>query len=251
MTKKISLILLFLAFLVNALYWTKVYFEEVEDIKSSVKIDKDLSKKYIEGKFTLETKTTKLTPKLKELEQEIDNFRMWIYLPQINMSEPVVQGKDNEYYLHYNPKHEKSILGSIFLDSQNKPFLKDNFTNFVFGHKSSLSGARFSSLDILDNHINETVYFYQNQEELTYKILDTFYVKPETNLYPIGLWKKEDIENFQTVLKEYSNIEVNKEDNYVFLITCKTSDDTTERKVVMLKLIETKKLPQVKEVINE
>ena len=52
----------------------------------------------------------------------------WIQIPALDISYPVVQGKDNAYYLHHLFSGESNINGSIFVDCHNQPDFTDQNT---------------------------------------------------------------------------------------------------------------------------
>ena len=49
----------------------------------------------------------------------------WIQIPALDISYPVVQGKDNAYYLHHLFSGESNINGSIFVDCHNQPLIHE------------------------------------------------------------------------------------------------------------------------------
>ena len=57
----------------------------------------------------------------------------WIYVPKTEVNYPIVQTKDNDYYLHHNFYKEANPGGCIFIASENKnPFNEQNTT--IHGH---------------------------------------------------------------------------------------------------------------------
>lgn len=69
----------------------------------------------------------------------------WIQIPALDISYPVVQGKDNAYYLHHLFSGESNINGSIFVDCHNQPDFTDQNT-IVYGHNMK-NGSMFGTLD--------------------------------------------------------------------------------------------------------
>lgn len=69
----------------------------------------------------------------------------WIQIPGIGVDYPVVQGEDNEYYLHYTFDGKENIAGSIFLDSRNKADFTDRKV-ILYGHNMQ-DGSMFSNLE--------------------------------------------------------------------------------------------------------
>lgn len=57
----------------------------------------------------------------------------WIYYEGTNVNYPIVQGKDNDYYLHITFEGTWAIAGTLFVDAITKePF--EQFNTIVYGH---------------------------------------------------------------------------------------------------------------------
>ena len=62
-----------------------------------------------------ETKTERMIM-LEELQKENSDIVGWLEIPNSNISYPVLQGKDNSYYVNHNYEKQYSKNGSLFLD---------------------------------------------------------------------------------------------------------------------------------------
>ena len=79
---------------------------------------------------------------LKEVNEDVVG---WIYVEALeDINYPIVQGKDNDYYLHRTFKQTYNFAGSIFLESTNKSDFSDPH-NIVFGHNMK-NGSMFGNL---------------------------------------------------------------------------------------------------------
>ena len=58
----------------------------------------------------------------------------WILIPNTNISYPLVQGTDNDYYLDHTWKRTRNSVGAIFLDQANRNDLSD-FNTILYGHR--------------------------------------------------------------------------------------------------------------------
>ena len=68
----------------------------------------------------------------------------WVYAKGTGIDYPIVQGKDNEEYLHMDYNKKKSSSGTIFLDHGcDKSFISDN--NIIYGHHMK-NGTMFAKL---------------------------------------------------------------------------------------------------------
>ncbi|MGI6216066.1 MAG: class B sortase [Coriobacteriales bacterium] len=68
----------------------------------------------------------------------------WIYVQGTDINYPIVQGDDNEYYLHHLYDGTYSNSGAIFLDYVNSPDFSDRH-NMIYGH-NMLNGSMFAQI---------------------------------------------------------------------------------------------------------
>lgn len=209
----------------------------------SYKAKNDLNKlKNSVVKSTTEKETEKVVDidKLKELNKD---SIAWIEIPGTELDEPVVQGKDNDYYLWYSfEKSKYPLTGTIFLDYQNKSDLTDRIS-YIFGHnmwdKSKFYCLElFEDPDFLKKH--NTVKIYLKNNVLEYDILGISLVPPETPLYPENLNRDEDFPTFKKELAKYISQDkvdtLDENSKIIMLVTCKTPDNMTERRIMFAKL---------------
>jgi len=57
----------------------------------------------------------------------------WIIVPGTTIDYPLVQGRNNEWYLHHTFRRERNPAGAIFVDYLNAPNFSDGHT-LVYGH---------------------------------------------------------------------------------------------------------------------
>lgn len=68
----------------------------------------------------------------------------WIYIPGGDISYPLLQGEDNDYYLHHTWERKWNSGGSIFLDCRAARDLED-FHTLIYGHRMR-NGSMFAPL---------------------------------------------------------------------------------------------------------
>ena len=82
---------------------------------------------------------------LQEEKKISENHIAWLTVNDTDIDYPVMQGKDNYEYLNKDPYGEFSLSGSIFLDANNSPDFKDEYS-LIYGHHME-HGAMFGALD--------------------------------------------------------------------------------------------------------
>lgn len=127
--------------------------------------------------------------KLEELQKKNPDIKAYIEIEGTNISYPVLQTSDNDYYMKKNYKKEYSNDGSIFLDKDVNLELPS--TNYlIYGHNNK-NGAMFNDLlkykdkEFYDKY--STIKFITNTEESEYEIIAVFYsrvyYKSEKNVF--------------------------------------------------------------------
>lgn len=76
--------------------------------------------------------------------KENKDYIGWIYVPQTDVSYPVVQGKNNDEYLHANFRKEYNYAGTIFMDSACEKGIL-NHHGILYGHNMR-DGSMFAQL---------------------------------------------------------------------------------------------------------
>ena len=100
----------------------------------------------------------------------------WIEIPDTDLSYPLMQGKDNDYYLNHAWNGWESIAGSIFMDYQCSEDLTD-FNTIVYGHRmkdssmfSTLKG--YNKLEFWEDH--PIVYIKNGESVHRYEIFAAY-----------------------------------------------------------------------------
>ena len=164
-----------------------------------------------------------------ELIRTNPDFRGWLYFPALDISYPVVQGKDNAYYLHHLFSGESNINGSIFVDCHNQPDFTDQNT-IVYGHNMK-NGSMFGTLDkYQDKELFEQhpeFYLYLPDKILKYRIFSCYAGRTGSEGYRYHFPEEEDFQTFLDTVSSYRDYDTGTElsatDRIVTLSTCVNS----------------------------
>ena len=122
----------------------KVY-EQMEEFTQKIE-DQDLSPEAVPGETPEEVAEQGfLQVDFNKLEEINPDVIAWIEIPGLEISYPVVQGRDNDYYLHHLITGENHKSGSIFMDFHNQEDLSDR-NSIIYGHNMK-DGSMFGTLD--------------------------------------------------------------------------------------------------------
>ncbi len=96
----------------------------------------------------------------------------WLVVEALDISYPIVQSEDNDFYLHRTTEKTYNFAGSIFLDYMNKPDFSDCHS-IVYGHNMK-NGSMFGTLkQFRDKDVySKSMYFWICTPE---KIINTGY----------------------------------------------------------------------------
>ena len=177
---------------------------------------------------------------LSALRAENPNVVGWIFLPNTAINYPIVQGEDNEHYLHYTWNNKKSVSGSIFLETTNASDFSD-FRSILYGHNmadTSMFGAlhRYSSADYWK--IYPYVYLVTDEGVLRYEIYSSYNAEVTGKTYALDLDDRVK-ESFIRMTVDESVLETgivpNVTDRLLTLSTCTGNYDY--RRVVHARLV--------------
>ena len=160
--------ILFCIFIAICVYLFKYYTTGNDaEVLNSIEID--------ENEVT-QDKTEKMI-KLEKMQEENDEIIGWLEIEGTEISYPVMQTTDNDYYLTHNYKKEESASGALFLD---KDFdLEKPSTNYlIYGHRMK-NGTMFEDLikykdkEFYEQH--PVIRFITNKEDANYEVIAAFY----------------------------------------------------------------------------
>ena len=208
----------------------------IDDINSEIEIN--------DKPITIEGNTANIIDtNINSLKQKNKDTVAFIKVNGTNISYPVVQSTDNEYYLRHSFDNSYSQAGWIYMDYRNDVSLKDKNT-IIYGH-NMLNNTMFSELtkmlentffDIQDNnYINLCI---ENKSTL-WKIFSVYVTNPDTYYMSINFASKNNYSEFLNNLKNKSfynfNENVSNENKILTLSTC--TNLNTKRLVVHAKLV--------------
>ena len=171
----------------------------------------------------------------------------WIQYNDAIINYPIVQSKDNDYYLKKNIYKKYNQAGSIFMDYRNKGWDDQNVV--LFGHNMS-DQSMFGSLNaIIDNedYFNQDEHHYikiwnTNNELFTYQIFSIYTIEKEDYYITTSFSSKNSFQKFIDTMKKRSkksfDVEVTTKDKILTLSTCMGSGGTSKREVIHAKRVE-------------
>lgn len=158
------------------------------------------------------------------LQAENPDCAAWIRIPGLDISYPVMQGEDNDYYLHHTFSGQELTAASIFMDCHNAADFSDMNT-IIYGHNMK-TGSMFGKLHWMEKEeYQESVeYFIIYTPEGAYRY-DIFSVFNTSDIsYTIYHGESEEYAEYVQELKENSlyetGIQVSGQDRTVILSTC-------------------------------
>ena len=176
-------------------------------------------------------------------------IKAWIIVPDTNISYPIVQGSDNEYYLEHTFSKDENYAGAVFIDYQNKPDFSDNNT-FIYGHNvkhetmfSQLE--KFMDKDFFDQH--KYVYIFTPEQNYKCEVISFHSTYDGSPAYRFGIMDTKTWKDYISLVTApdlnghvRSDVKMGESDRMVTLSTCsfEVNDAPSERRYLMhLKLV--------------
>lgn len=159
----------------------------------------------------------------------------WIYVDGAQINYPVVQGADNEYYLHNTFEKQKNSAGCVFMDWEVDPELS-SWNTFIYGHNMK-NGTMFGHLKNFINNPNvydKDPYIYVFRPEGIYRYeIFSYYLDPtDSEMY----YTCDNFREYRAYLRNATAKSVKEcsakatpEENIVTLVTCSGSGSNKQR----------------------
>ena len=210
MLKKIILILLMICFLGLGIFSIKKYLDITQEQSQEQEIHQEL----------IDISNVPEHPEESEEEFKVNfeelfainpNIVGWIQIEGTNINYPIVQGKDNTYYLKHNIYNKYASAGAIYMDaSANKDFTSLN--TFIYGHYTN-TGAMFGELgkymnqDFYEHH--KDIYLYTPNNTYKLEVFSVHIDNASSPSYQMNFLTKELYKDYIDLMFEKSLINTN------------------------------------------
>ena len=230
--------LLGIAFIILAILLTfvgVVLFNNYKDQKSVNKIEEHVAKIVEQTKdntFNV-NKIDEDKPKINELFNSLLDVNKetvgFLTINNTNINYPVVQGKNNDYYLNNDYYHEKNYNGWIFADYRNNMEDLDENT-IIYGHNKYLNKTMFGDLnkfldnDFLANTDNLIITFNSLYQDMKWQVFSIYKINKTNDYLTTSFNSKSAYKKFLKIIKNRSlkqfDIDVDTDDKILTLSTC-------------------------------
>ena len=184
--RKIILIIVFLMLLIASIYIgikMVTYENENGDVVPPVVATPDVVPSTSEGTEKVVTERMKQVAELQKKNSDVVGY---LEIPGTNVSYPVVQAKDNNYYMRRTYEKKSSKYGALFVD-KDYSFSKPSSNMMIYGH--NIGDKKNKMFEQLLEYQKESFYkehpniiFTTATEESTYEIIAAFRSRVYTNL---------------------------------------------------------------------
>lgn len=145
----------------------------------------------------------------------------WIKIPGTKIDYPVVQGKDNEEYLHKTFSKKQNRSGSVFLDVNcKKDFSSDN--SVIYGHHMK-DGSMFAELVKFRDPVfvkrHKRILLYLPEKTLSLSVVSSYATAPK--VLPIEFSSIREKERWKAeILKSSESVKGKIKGNVYTFVTC-------------------------------
>lgn len=221
-TIKVLILFILLVMLSFSLYKISSIKKELD---TSEKIKEELIELVEIPKIPSEESSFKVN--FEELENINPDVVGWIVIEGTQVNYPIVQSKDNSYYLNHSFDRKWNSLGSIFMDYKSSNDFSD-YNTFIYGHHTkngSMFGELYKYMD--ESFYKEHPFFYLYTKEGNFKveIISAYLDSTESDSYNQVFNSTVEFKKYLTVIKSKSkystNVEIDEdEDKLISLYSC-------------------------------
>lgn len=204
--------------------------------ESKLKEEEDLSAvgENENGKNESKGKTEKLPDfslDFNQMREMNKDMKGWIYIPGTKVSYPLLQGKDNQEYLHKTYDKKSSIFGSIFIDFRCDANLGDSHA-IIYGHNMK-NGSMFGGLKQYNKEAfykkHKYIYVFQQEQVLKYEVVSAYKTGVTSDTYQLEFEGNKRYKDYLDMILANSFYQTGEglsvKDKIITLSTCTGEDD--------------------------
>ena len=151
----------------------------------------------------------------------------WILIDGTQINYPIVQGKDNSYYLNHSYDKKWSGYGSIFMDN-NAALDFSDLNTFIYGHSTkngTMFGELYKYMDINFYKEHSTYHLYTPKGNYLVEIFSVYDANTDSDSYNQNFSSLEDYKNYLELIisKSRYSTDINvdyKSDRIITLYSC-------------------------------
>lgn len=187
-------------------------------------------------------KTPDISVDFSKLTSKYPGIVGWLYMQGGDIHNPVMQAKNNDYYLYRLPNGNKNASGSLFMDYRDKANLS-GWNHLIYGHNMK-NGAMFGFLHDYrkEGYYESHPYLFYFTPNGTYRVeifagihslaTSFVYTRPTTQKAKQNYLNEALSRSVFT-----SNVSVTPNDPILVLSTCSGASDSDDRFIIMGKLV--------------
>lgn len=185
-----------------------------------IDLNKDLDPNLEEESFSVD---------FEGLQEKNKDVVAWLYIEDTAINYPIVQGKDNHYYLRRLLDGTYNIAGSIFMDCRNSADLND-LNTIIYGHNLN-NGEMFGNLvnyarqEYYEEH--PVMHLLTPEREYIVEMIAGYQTDVYSNVYQIPNTEEELMLLYDEIIELStfkSNASLNHGDRLITLSTCSNGD---------------------------
>ena len=161
----------------------------------------------------------------EELSSINSDYRFWLKVNNTNIDYPVVQGKDNDYYLNHDFNKDYLASGSIFMDYRND--FENDKSIIIYGHhmrNKTMFGELANFKDESFFNENNKIEIEYKGKTYTYEIFSVYIADSSEDFLEINFNNDSEYEDYLDTIVNKSlfktNTNVTSKDKIITLYTC-------------------------------
>lgn len=166
----------------------------------------------------------------KELMKINKDYKMWIEVPNTNIDYPIVQGKDNDFYLNHDFNKKESSSGAIFMDYKNNIDKDKNI--IIYGHNMKNKSMFQNLMKFKDEEFwkeNKEIILTIDGKRYKYEIFSSYISNAEDIDLKTNFKNDDEYLKYIDDIKKKSifhrDIDIKSDDRIITLSTCSYEED--------------------------